>query len=553
MATQGRFKRESIGPANPVMGKLRTIVETPFYGNNVVNVGSVAEAYQLAAGSPGTIVTDMYIYKPETVGLPDDAKILISNDGAVVGRTASARRVAGEPNVNEDNLNKKVMEAVYDTRYTTMYHAQAFIGLDPEFMVRAHLLIPEGFENQLYSWLLNFQPITPEYEQMYASSKKIKDEGDIYIFADPDWRHEEHPDGLAYFNTEQNCGAILGMRYFGEFKKGTLTLAWGTANRHNYCACHGGQKRYNLKGGKKFVIGVFGLSGSGKSTITHNRHNDKYDITILHDDAFIINSKSGSSIALEPTYFDKTADYPLTSDATKYLLTLQNVGATIDDKGKIVCVTEDLRNGNGRAIKEKIWSPNRIDKVEEPINAIFWIMKDPVLPPIIKIKNGELAAVMGATLATKHSTAENLAAGEDMSSLIYVPYANPFRTYPLRVDYEKFRDLFNKRHVDCYIINTGDFMGRKVTPADTLGCIEKIVDGKAKFKPWWPFKDVEILEIPGFVPNMRDRAYFRALRDSLSSRSKYIEDRDSENGGYDHLPVEAINTIDKLVAEMEKR
>ena len=164
---------------------------------------------------------------------------------------------------------------------------------------------------------------------MYKQSKPIDGEGDIYIFADPDFRHPEHPQGLAYFDPEMNCAAILGMRYFGEYKKGTLTLAWSVAARNGYVACHGGQKRYNLPDGKKFVASVFGLSGSGKSTITHNKHNGKYDVTILHDDAFIINSEKGFSIAMEPTYFDKTADYPAGCDANKYLLTVQNCGADV--------------------------------------------------------------------------------------------------------------------------------------------------------------------------------------------------------------------------------
>ena len=34
---------------------VRTIVETQFYGNNVINVGSVEEAYELARRSPGTV------------------------------------------------------------------------------------------------------------------------------------------------------------------------------------------------------------------------------------------------------------------------------------------------------------------------------------------------------------------------------------------------------------------------------------------------------------------------------------------------------------------
>ena len=34
---------------------VRTIVETQFYGNNVIKVGSVEEAYELARRSPGTV------------------------------------------------------------------------------------------------------------------------------------------------------------------------------------------------------------------------------------------------------------------------------------------------------------------------------------------------------------------------------------------------------------------------------------------------------------------------------------------------------------------
>ena len=60
-----------------------------------------------------------------------------------------------------------------------------------------------------------------------------------------------------------------------------------------------------------------------------------------------------------------------------------------------------MRNGNGRAVKSILWSPNRVNKFNEPINAIFWIMKDPTLPPIVKLTGSDLAAVMGATLATK--------------------------------------------------------------------------------------------------------------------------------------------------------
>ncbi len=556
MSTKAYFKKDEIGAGKPGFAKTRSIIEAAFYGNNVIKVNTLKEAYELAKNSPGTIVTDMPVERGEEFGLEKDAKVLLFNDGSITGRYAAARRIAGEPGVNCDKLDKIVMDAIYDTRWKTMYHAEVYIGLDPEFMVKAHLLIPEGEENIMYSWMLNFQYMSDCYNKMYKNSKPIGNEPDIYIFSDPQWVGTDQTDVcdskcLSYFNTTTNCAAILGMKYFGEHKKGTLTIGWAIANRNGYASCHGGQKRYNLGNGKSYVASVFGLSGSGKSTITHAKHGGKYDVTVLHDDAFIINSETGSSIALEPSYFDKTADYPTYCDDNKYLLTAQNCSATIDEDGKVVLVTEDIRNGNGRAIKSKLWSPNRVDKIEEPVNAIFWIMKDPTIPPIVKLKGAELASVMGATLATKRSSAERLAPGVDPNALVVEPYANPFRTYPLVNDYEKFRNLVADRHVDCYIINTGDFMGKKVQPKDTLGVIEAIVEGKADFKQWGPFEDIEIFEWEGFVPNLDDPEYVAQLKARMLDRVKFVESRDTVKGGFDKLPKEALDALNKVVNEIK--
>lgn len=551
MSTQAYFSRDEINANNPVFSQTRTIIETLFYGNNVIKVSTLKAAYELAKNSPGTVVTDMPVYRAEEIGLEPDAKVLLFNDGNVTGRAAGARRIAGEPDVDVANLNGKVKEAMYHSRNLKLYHGEVFIGLHEDFMVKAHLLIPEGDENTLYSWMLNFQYMSDEYIKMYLHSKPIKGEADIFIFSNPQWSHPEHPMGLAYFDVKHNCAAILGMRYFGEHKKGTLTIAWAIANRHGYASCHGGQKRYNLENGKHFVAGVFGLSGSGKSTITHAHHGEKYDITVLHDDAFIISTTDGSSIALEPAYFDKTQDYPLSSPDNKYLVTVQNCGVTLNETGQKVIVTEDIRNGNGRAIKSKLWSPNRVDKFDEPVNAIFWIMKDSTIPPVVRLKGASLASVMGATLATKRSSAERLAPGVDPNALVFEPYANPFRTYPLINDYEKFKELVAKRGVECYIINTGDFMGKKVKPSDTLGIIEIIVEGKAEFKQWGPFKEIEIMEWKGFIPDMKDSEYVQLLRTRINDRIEFVKSRDVFKGGFDKLPEDALEALKQVVIELK--
>lgn len=531
-----------------ITSAVRATITAPFFGNNVKIIKDLAQAYTLAKDSLGTVeLTGMPVFKPEKIGLPKSANQLLFNDGAVVGRCSAARKIVGEPDCDVSNLLPVIREAVYQTRYKLMYKSEVIVGLDKDFMIKAHLLIPQGFENTVYSWMLNFQYITKEYEKMYKKSREIN-EGDIYLFSDPDWTHPEFPYGLTFFDPEHNCAAILGMRYFGEHKKGTLTLAWGAAARNGYASCHGGMKRYNLKG-KSFQAAFFGLSGSGKSTITHAKHNNKYNITVLHDDAFIINVHEKYSIALEPAYFDKTQDYPCGCDDNKYIITQQNNGAIPGKNGKIYSITEDIRNGNGRAIKSKLWSPNRIDRVNEPINAIFWLMKDPTIPPVIKLSGASLGSAMGATLATKRTSAERLAKDIDPNELVVEPYANPFRIYPLEIDYTRFKRMFEDR-VDCYILNTGDFMGKKIQPKDTLGIIESIVEGSAKFEKWEKFSDIEIMQMDGFGAQFNDFEYAEEFKKRMFDRINFIKSREFEKAGLDKLPPDALEALQNVVNQI---
>lgn len=550
MSTKALYKHSEIACGRS-FSQSRTTIETAFYGNNVQKVNDLKQAYEMAKNSEGTIKTDMPVFEPEKIGLPEDANVLLFNDGEIVGRFAKARVILGEPGHEEAEIAKVIREAVYNSRYQTMYHGTSYIGLDKDFMVKAHLLIPKTYENTLYNWLINFQHMTEEYNTMYKKSKPIGEEPDIYIFSDPDFHHPKFPDGLAYFDPEHNCACLLGLRYFGEHKKGTLTLAWGIANRNGYVSCHGGLKRCKRKDGKSHVIGVFGLSGSGKSTLTHAKHDGKYDVTVLHDDAYIISSEDGSTVALEPSYFDKTQDYPITSKDNKFLLTVQNCGATMDEDGKIVLVTEDIRNGNGRAIKSKLWAPNRVDKMDEEINTVIWLMKDYTLPPVIKINDPILASVMGACLATKRTSAERLAEGVDINALVFEPYANPFRTYPLAEDYKKFKDLFERRSVSGYILNTGYFMDKKIPKEVTIGILEAIIDETIKLEKFGKLDEFEYMDIEGFTPDFDDKAYTDALKGGMIGRKNFINSREDFKGGMDKLPKEATDKIEEIVRKLE--
>ena len=542
MSTRRVWKQSEI-KTNPLFSKMRSTIETAFYGNNVTPVTSVAQAYQLAAEEPGVIVLDMPVYKPCEQGLPADAKVLVTNDGKTTGRYAKARRIIGDEGIDEVELANIARDAVYDSRDKEWLTADTIVGLDKKFTARAHLMIPKDHASTLYSWIMNFKFFDAAVKEFYDDSLEIP-EGDIYIYSDPDYIVPGHPGGLAIFDPAHNCAMILGMRYFGEHKKGTLTLAWSLANRLGYVACHGGMKRYNLDNGKSYTIGVFGLSGSGKSTLTHEKHDGRYDISILHDDAYIINTEDLSSIALEPTYFDKMQDYPVEHPANEFLLTLQNVGVTMDEEGRKVVLAEDVRNNNGRAIKSQFWTDNRVNYVDEPVNAIVWLMKDKTLPPILKIDDPVLASTMGATLATRRSTAEKLDAHVDPNALVIEPYANPFRTYPLALDYESYKKLFSECGVECYIMNTGFFLDNKVPKEVTLDLLERLVEGTLEFKPFYKYPNLEYVEVPGFEPPFQVREYHHQLHKAFEFRYDYVE---KLIGHKNELPEEVLEVLKTLM------
>ena len=187
--------------------------------------------------------------------------------------------------------------------------------------------------------------------------------------------------------------------------------------------------------------------------------------------------------------------------------------------------------------------------LKEPTNAIFWIMKDPTLPPVVKVNNPSLASVMGATLATKRSTAEYIP-GMDPNALVIVPYANPFRLYELSKDYASFKSLFENKSlgIDCYIINTGFFLEKKVKPADTLGLIEDIVLEKAKFVKFGPIDELEYYPMEGFEVPFNDPEYLKQLALRMKDRLEYVSTLDDFN----KLPEDALEAIKKVVAEAEK-
>ncbi|OGG06674.1 MAG: hypothetical protein A3F83_06780 [Candidatus Glassbacteria bacterium RIFCSPLOWO2_12_FULL_58_11] len=457
------------------IGPFRATVEAAFFGNNV-ELMKHAQIYELARRQPAIRELDVPMYKPEQFGIPAGSPVLLSIDGSVVGRTARARKIMRRINEAErKKLLGLLREAIFDLGQKECLVTSGIGGLTDEFMLKMHLLIPKRHAKNAADWLTNFQSFEGEAVERYHRSKPIE-EPDILVLVDPEWRHPEFKDGLVIIDDDTNAIAVLGLRYFGEIKKGTLTLAWRVGVRHGMVACHGGIREDKYKGKTK-ITANFGLSGSGKSALTNRKGG-----VIIHDDAFVIDLKNNLSMALEPNLFDKT-DRGWTEEM---VFSFMNVGVVVID-GKKIPLLNDVRNANGRCLKSRDVLGTVADKTGKP-DYVVWLMKDSTLPPIVRLDDPILAVSMGATLMTKRTAAENVSS-EEMKKLVFEPFANPFRCHYLSTDCELFLELF-KSGTLCYAFNTGGYWKTSETdlndvPKDlSMRLQQAIVAEEIEFEPW---------------------------------------------------------------------
>lgn len=538
----------------------RAYIESALFANSVRKT-TMAELYRLAIKQPEVVAASEPMYKPEQFGLPKNAKILVSNDGGIVGRTARARRLVREMGKDRDKFLGLLGEAIYNLNRREGLWLEGIIGLHPNFMVKAHLLSPTTDAKNMLDWGLNFTPWMKPWTDLYKKSR-VLDEPDIIILADPEWSHPEFPNGLVIIDEMQNCIAILGLRYFGERKKGTLTLAWTIGVRQNMVACHGGIKKI----GNKPPIAVFGLSGSGKSSITNShdhagtlREDEK--VTVIHDDAFLIDLENNFSVALEPSLFDKTDAVEFDDPDIKYFYSAQNVATTElpDGSKKLVCA--DIRNENGRCLKSRDMF-NHINFCERP-GKVIWLQQDASLPPICKVDSVGIAVAMGASLSTMRAKGVENVDPKELEKLVIEPFANPFRVHPLLEDCTQFKKLF-KLGTECYIMNTHAF-GLPDNLIDipkelSLSIVTELLRGTIEWREWRAFqglllpkngKELFGVDYDKKYKPTRETDYLRFLRDRMQDRITYLSNKrdleyDMDSAFIDPL-VAARTVIDQIL------
>lgn len=530
------------------MSSVRAMAET-LMNNPKVRKVNIAEAYEMAKKQPGVAVTDLPVYSEaiKRLGLPKDAMVLNDCHGKIIGRTAKARRFYNRMNDSERRkVEGDTREAIYQMEHYDLIKAEAVLGLDKDLMIKATYITTATDAANVFNWLVNFTPFSLMIEE-YAKSKKLPIQ-DIIIVAFNEWKNEDtyyHNVGapqLALVDEDHNVIFNFGMRYFGERKKGTLTLAWTSGMRLGMAASHGGIKEIDFTGcanpeykklGRK-SIAFYGLSGTGKSSHTNSIDNagslpEGFKKYVLHDDAFQIDVENKVCRVWEPSLFDKTDNRLFDHPDWKYCISLQN-NSLFDLNGKKIPIGLDLRQGNGRCLFDRDLLGNWVNICSFP-KALSWLMKDTVLPPVIKYSDKYLAVAMGAALITKRSTAENIKE-EELNKLVFEPFANPFRVYELYKDVEAFIKVI-ENGAEVYTFNSSGFWKTSDTDLEDVKLktsltiqsailMDKLEWIESDFIPGAMVPTKESIEkiIPGYYEK-----YDQSTRGNLSEYKALLKDR----------------------------
>ncbi|MDR1921176.1 MAG: phosphoenolpyruvate carboxykinase (ATP) [Candidatus Adiutrix sp.] len=558
MSSQPSWKHyPSLSRMSPVRAIAESLFNTKNKGRSPREV-SPAEAYDLACRLPWVTVTDLPMDKGRAalLGLDESARVIVDNNGAIVGRSATARVFYNRLSKNQKDACEAILrEGVYSlARNHDLIIGRGVVGLDPALQFKASLIAAEDDAANLFFWFANFTPLAAAPSYQTSIEHPVQD---ILFVSYPDWKAPDNcPWGKALVVVDEIHNTIFnfGLRYFGERKKGTLTLAWTGAQRMGHVSAHGGIKEVDFSGCADFadrgrqVIAFYGLSGSGKSSHTNSLDNAGTlprgaRRRIAHDDAFQIDVDNKLCYVWEPTLFDKTDNRELGHPDWEYCVGVMN-NMAVEVDGRILPYGKDARNSNGRAIFSRELLGETTDRIGFP-NSIGWLMKDDALPPIVKIAGTDLAVALGATLMTKRTSAENITPDE-MKKLVFEPFANPFRVYPLYEDCFGYAKVFESG-CECYVWSGGgggwwdgdDQKSKPVGLTASLTLQTAILTGSLEWEPWdlaagaWlPTRATVDKILPGYydafnpdlAPNRAE--YLVTLADRFAQRIAYLENSD---------------------------
>jgi phosphoenolpyruvate carboxykinase (ATP) len=335
-----------------------------------------------------------------------------------------------------------------------------------------------------------------------------KSEPDFCVVSIPEW-----PERKVLVLIKDRITFILGSDYTGEVKKAFLRMAMYVVKQNGWLGLHAGSKIIKVRDKtqklvKKGIL-LFGLSGTGKTTLTcHNHYLEGDESVIIKQDDVVFLKPDGSAVGTENNFYMKTEGVNAKTDpilykaVTHHTAILENV--FVEDNGE-VDFSNYLLTSNGRAVVMR----QEMDFTDSDINLpyanilIFISRRNDIVPPIVKLtpEHGAAFFMLGESVET--SAGDPTQAGKSK----HVVGTNPLIIGPETDEGNRFYEILKKHpDMEIYVINTGRIggeNGEKITVQESVEIIKQIARGSIKWEvdPDWHYL------VPVEIPNIDLKLY----------------------------------------------
>ncbi len=346
---------------------------------------------------------------------------------------------------------------------------------------------------------------------------------------------------------DEGMTAVLGSDYTGEAKKSFLRLFMYFAKRQGGLGLHAGSKRVEIESeaGDLQTVGqtFLGLSATGKSTLTaHGLWLDEpEEATMLQDDVCAllqdgtVAGSEGNGLYIKTIGLDPDEQPELYKAATHESAVLENV--EVDDDGTVdFDSAEHTSNGRAIILREQLSSAGEdidLDRVDQ----MFFITRNPTMPPVAKLSPTEAAAAFMLGESIQTSAGDPSKAGE----AIRVVGTNPFIIGPEGEEGNRLRELVADLDVECFVLNTGHIGdgAKDIGVRESVTILREIARGSVD---WTDDPDIG-LTVPSSIPGLNIEEY------SVTAHVENYEQQLAELRAERREYLSQFETLDEEIAD----
>lgn len=366
------------------------------------------------------------------------------------------------------------------------------IGQNPEVTFHCRLLIPKQYARVALLWSQTLFPAPAELQ----NPKKEPDFLSVYL---PQWPElaaqsgKDLPKRMILIHPNAGVTWILGTDYVGEAKMSFLRMSMYAMKRRGGLGFHAGSKVLRLldprsETNKNYGVLLFGLSGTGKTTLTLDNHDLKppEGVIVLQDDITLVNME-GKAYGTENNFYVKTEG--LTGEDQPGLYqALMNPGSVfenvyVDSKGSVDFTNyKHGTNGRALALRSKVPCTDHTINCDMAHKLIFITRRDTIVPPVARLTRDQAVAffMLGESIET--SAGDPTKAGQSKHEVGF----NPFILGLEDEEGNRLGDFLTRNaEVEVYLLNTGsmgkgadapgkDPKGVKITKSESSRLIELV-------------------------------------------------------------------------------